>query len=187
MLAALPLVSACGGGGSAASGLPATGPITAAGSRSKVTFTIAVPRPAASSQARPAYVSPATQSMTINVLQGGSSVVSQTVGLTASSTGCTSSLASVTCTLQLTLNAGSYTASITTYDAANATGNALSTAQNVAFTVTAGQNNLVPLSLSGIPTSVSVTAASSTSVDVVAKDADGNYIVGSGAPTYTAA
>jgi hypothetical protein len=187
LLAVLPVISACsGGGGNPVSGVPATIAPTAANAHTMVTFTIAVPPKTTSSKTRPAYVSPATQSMTISVLQGSTSVVSETVGLTANSTGCTSSLAGVTCTLQLALSPGSYTASITTYDGTNATGNALSTAQDVAFTVTAGQNNLVPISLSGIPASVAVTALSSTSVNVVAKDADGNYIVGSGAPVYTA-
>jgi hypothetical protein len=190
LLAVLPVISACsgsGGGGGQTSGVPAALPPTAANAHSTVTFTIAVPPKTTSSKTRPAYVSPATQSMTISVLQGSTSVVSETVGLTVNSTGCTSSLAGLTCTLQLTLDPGSYTASITTYDSTNGTGNALSTAQDVAFTVTAGQNNLVPISLSGIPASVVVTALSSTSVNVVAKDADGNYIVGSGAPVYTAA
>jgi hypothetical protein len=187
LLAVLPVISACSGGGSSpGGGVPATIAPTAANAHTMVTFTIAVPPKTTSSKTRPAYVSPATQSMTISVLQGSTSVVSETVGLTANSTGCTSSLAGVTCTLQLALSPGSYTASITTYDGTNATGNALSTAQDVAFTVTAGQNNLVPISLSGIPASVAVTALSSTSVNVVAKDADGNYIVGSGAPVYTA-
>jgi hypothetical protein len=188
LLTVLPVISACsGGGGDRVNSVPAVLPPTAANAHASVTFTIAVPQKATSSRTRPAYVSPATQSMTIAVLQGVTAVVSQTVGLTASSTGCTSSLAGITCTLQLTLNPGSYTASITTYDGANGTGNALSTAQGVAFTVMAGQNNLVPLSLSGIPASIVVNALSSTSVNVVAKDADGNYIVGSGAPVYTAA
>jgi hypothetical protein len=187
LLAVLPVISACSGGGGSPGGVPATIAPTAANAHTMVTFTIAIPPKTTSSKTRPAYVSPATQSMTINVLQGSTSVVSETVGLTANSTGCTSSLAGVTCTLQLALSPGSYTASITTYDSTNGTGNALSTAQDVAFTVTAGQNNLVPISLSGIPASVAVTALTSTSVNVVAKDADGNYIVGSGAPVYTAA
>jgi len=124
--------------------------------------------------------------MTVAVLQGSTPVVSQTVGLTANSAGCTSSLASTTCTLVLSLAAGSYTASITTYDGTNGTGNALSTAQNVGFTVVANQNNLVPLTLSGIPTAIQVIAAGTNAVDVLAQDADGNFIVGVGAPTFTA-
>lgn len=178
-------LAACGGGGKAGGTLlPASGS-PAATKKATVTFKVVVPKKTAT-VSRPAYVSPATQSMTIKVLQGSSTVISQIMALTASSPDCSSSLASVTCTLSLTLNPGSYTASITTYDGANGGGNALSTAQSVAFTVVADENNLVPLSLSGIPTNLLVTAESATSINVVAEDADGNFIVGSGAPVYTA-
>ncbi len=179
-------LSGCGGsaGGSAPS-LPAAQSPTSAG-KSAVRFSVVVPKSTASTGRSPAYVSPATQSMTISVLQGATPVLSESVGLTASSTGCTSSLASTTCTLQLSLAAGAYTASITTYDGPNGTGNALSTAQSVAFTVVANQNNVVSLTLSGIPTSIVVLSAGSDAVDVLAKDADGNFIVGAGAPTFTA-
>jgi 6-phosphogluconolactonase len=183
-------LAACGGGGGGGGAIPhtttPTGPSTYA-AKSNVSFRITVPKASTSTAVRPAYVSPATQSMTIAIMQGGTSVLSQTAGLTASSTGCTSSLASVTCTLSVNLNPGSYTASVSTYDGPNGTGNVLSTAQGVAFTVTAGASNLVPLSLSGVPTKILVVPASATSVYAEAQDADGNFIVGSGAPTYTAA
>jgi hypothetical protein len=125
--------------------------------------------------------------MTVSVMQGSTSVVSETVGLTITSPGCSSSLSNVTCTHTLSLSAGSYTASITTYDGTNGTGNQLSTAQNVGFTVVANQNNVVPLSLSGIPMKIIAMAGNTAnSVYVIAEDADGNFIVGSGAPTFTA-
>ena len=192
-LALLTLVAGCGGGGKGSAPiLPAApAPTASAGTagKSKATFTVVVPKAATTTLGakRPAYVSPATQSMTVSITAGSTAVLSQTVGLTASSTGCSSSLASITCTLTVSLNAGSYTASISTYDGANGTGNVLSTAQNVSFTVAANQNNLVPLSLSGIPNKIVALAAPNNSVYVVAQDADGNFIVGSGAPTFTAA
>ncbi|MGB6986584.1 MAG: hypothetical protein WBD74_11485 [Candidatus Aquilonibacter sp.] len=190
-------LAACGGGGKGAAPVLPAAPSPAASAsspagpaaKSHVSFVISVPKatPKPLSARRPAYVSPATQSMTISVLQGSTSVLSQTVGLTASSSGCTSSLANVTCTLTLNLNAGSYTASITTYDGTNGTGNKLSIAQNVAFTVVSNQNNIVPLGLSGIPMNIIAMAANAAnSVYVVAEDADGNFIVGSGAPTFSA-
>ncbi|HTV93223.1 MAG TPA: hypothetical protein VMG98_10940 [Verrucomicrobiae bacterium] len=193
--AAFVAVAGCGGGGKgAAPGLPAVAPLATASApataaKSRASFVITIPRatPTPLGAQRPAYVSPATQSMTISVLQGSTSVISQTVGLTASSSGCTSSLANITCTLTLDLSAGSYTASITTYDGASGSGNALSTAQNVSFTVVANQNNVVPLGLSGIPTKIIALAGNTAnSVYVLAEDADGNFIVGSGAPTLTA-
>ncbi len=186
LLTALLLLAGCGGGGASSGGLGSTLPKQANGATGSVRFAIVVPPKTASSGRSPAYVSPATQSMTIAVLQGTTNVLNQTVGLTSSSTGCTSSAASTTCTLELSLNAGSYTASITTYDGANGTGNALSTAQSVAFTVTANQSTLVPLTLSGIPTAIQVSSAGTNAVDVLAQDADGNFIVGAGAPTFTA-
>lgn len=195
--AAVLTLSACGGGGKGGAPLLPTAPAPTASSggqqstgKSRATFVVTVPKttPAPLGAKRPAYVSPATQSMSVSVSQGSTSVVKETVGLTATSTGCTSSLANVSCSLSLTLSPGTYTASITTYDGANATGNQLSTAQAVSFTVVANQNNIVPLSLSGIPASIVALAGPTTdSVYVVAQDADGNFIVGSGAPTFTAA
>ncbi len=186
VLAALLLLAGCGGGGASSGGLGSTLPKQANGATNSVRFSITVPPKTASSGRSPAYVSSATQSMTIAVLQGTTNVLNQTLGLTPSSPGCTTSLAGTLCTISLSLAAGSYTASITTYDGANGTGNALSTAQSVAFTVTANQNNLVPLTLSGIPTAIHVASAGANAVDVLAQDADGNFIVGAGAPTFTA-
>ncbi len=183
---ALALLAGCGGGGAASGGLGSTIPKQTNGATSAVRFAITVPPKTTATGRSPAYVSPATQSMTIAVLQGATNVLSQTVGLTPSSPGCTSSLASTVCTISLSLAAGSYTASITTYDGPNGTGNALSTAQSVAFTVTANQSNLVPLTLSGIPTAIKVLSAGTNAVNVLAQDADGNFIVGAGAPTFTA-
>lgn len=111
----------------------------------------------------------------------------QTVGLTPTSTGCSSSLASTTCTLQLPLSPGSYSASISTFDGTSGAGNELSTAQAVAFTVVASQNNTVPLTLSGIPAQMDLTYQGSGKFSIVALDADANYIVGAGAPTFTVA
>ncbi len=184
-LTALLLLAGCGGGASSG-GLGSTLPKQANGATNSVRFAITVPPKTASSGRSPAYVSPATQSMTIAVLQGTTNVLNQTLGLTPSSPGCTTSLAGTVCTISLSLAAGSYTASITTYDGANGTGNALSTAQSVGFSVTANQNNLVPLTLSGIPRAIHVASAGVNAVDVVAQDADGNFIVGAGAPTFTA-
>lgn len=189
------VVAACGGGGKGGAPILPSTPSSGSpsGSNAKhgtVSFVIAVPKvtPTPMGAQRPAYVSPATQSMKIAITQGSTSVLSQTVGLTANSTGCTSTLADLTCTLTLNVNAGSYTASITTYDGANGTGNALSTAQDVAFTTTANQTTTVPLTLNAIPADIIALAGkTSTSVDVLAQDADGNFIVGPGAPSFTAA
>jgi len=182
-------ITACSGGTSGSGTLPVSVASPATAMRSRTTFSITVPKPAPTSFSarRPAYISPATQSMTISIKQGATTILSRTVGLSASSSGCSSTLADVACTLMLSLNPGSYTASITTFDGSNGGGTALSTAQNVTFTVVANQNNLVPLTLSGIPRTILVTAAGAHAVYVLAQDADGNFIIGSGAPAFIAA
>lgn len=146
------------------------------------------------------FVSPATQSMTVAIT--GASALSETVNLTPTSNGCTSTLASTLCQLSIALAPGSYTATITTYDGLNGTGNALSTAQSIAFTVVAGSSNAIAITLSGIPAQIVVLPDSATSSNagngfinllgfgasklmVEALDADGNVILGPGAPSFT--
>jgi hypothetical protein len=144
--------------------------------------------------------------MSVNVtLQGGMTSIAgfpQTVNLTSTSNGCVSTLASTQCTLTINVPPGSYDATLTTYDGANATGNVLSAAQSVPFTVAAGAANRLALILGGVPTSARIIADSPTitgdpstgftlagggsaSVTVVGVDADGNFILGVGAPAVT--
>ncbi|MDB5043838.1 MAG: hypothetical protein JWN27_4564, partial [Candidatus Eremiobacteraeota bacterium] len=201
------LVSAAG----CAGGHPGTTPsvpekVANAEQKATAVFRITIPKKAASSGTRrPAYVSPATQAMTVAIT--GPTTVNQTVALTPTSGGCASTLASTQCTLQVALAPGSYTATLTTYDGYNAgtqtpTGNVLSTGQNIAFTILVGQANTIAIALSGIPVQLVLTpltplttANGSASYHLVgggkhpflveALDADGNVIVGSGAPTFT--
>ena len=133
---------------------------------------------------RPDYVSPATKSMHVAIFQGTKDVLDKTVALTLSSEGCRSSLTTISCDLQVTLAAGKYTASVSTYDHADGKGKLLSLAQNVPFTVAESGTTVVPLTLSGVPESIRVTQAGALSISVVALDANGNYIVGDGAPSF---
>ena len=154
---------------------------------------------------RARYLSPATQSMTLQVTQhsGGATVLNQTVGLTPTATGCSSSLATTICTLTISLSPGTYDAALATYDGPNATGNELSAGQTVGFTVSQGQANTLALTLSGIPASLQVASGapavhgsqdagftlygiSAQKLVVEALDVDGNVIVGPGSPTFTA-
>ena len=145
------------------------------------------------------YVSPATLSMVVAIT--GPTAVSQTVNLTPTSSGCTSTLTNTLCQLSIALKAGSYTATITTFDAVGGAGNKLSTAQAVPFTVVAGTSNNIALTLSGIPSSIVVVPGSAFAVTsangiidlfgtaankmtVEALDADGNIISGNGAPSF---
>lgn len=170
--------------------------------KARVRLTIRIPRKHHGGK-RLRFVSPSTASMTVNVTgTGGTATPSgypKTVDLTIGSTGCTSSLASTTCTLALTLPAGHYLATVTTYDQTGGTGNILSAAQAVPFTVLAGQANTIPLTLGAYPASIVATpidpgylqssvgglklyGAAQQRLLVEAEDADGNTIVGAGAP-----
>ena len=196
-------LAGCGGGGGTT--VP-SGALQAAGhDRSAVRFTIAIPKATgtASTQRRPRYVSPATASMTVNVVTdpGGTSVVSETVALTTTSSGCSSTLASTLCTLTIALAPGSYDASISTADASDTE---LSAGQLVDFTIVQGQTNTVALTLSGIPAALQVFGGAlavygsrstgftlygiaAQPLVVEALDADGNVIVGPGSPTFAVA
>ncbi len=199
------LLAGCGGQAGAPAGAPS---IPAEHGTGTASFVIAVPKKSASTAsgsragAHPQYISPATQSITIAL--SGPTPYSATANLTVGSSGCTSTLASTTCALTVPgLAPGSYTATLTTYDGANGTGNVLSAAQSIAFSVTAGQSNTVNLTLSGVPASTLVLPVSSlisassgnNSYNLLGQgartflveslDADGNIIVGAGAPTFT--
>jgi DNA-binding beta-propeller fold protein YncE len=203
LCAGVVLVTACAGRQSAVP--PATGH-GAPSAHARVT--IAIPKASAGSAARgrraPAYVSAATQSATLNfTVQGTGAQVSgypTTVDLTPTSTGCSSTLASTVCTLSFALSAGSYDLTLTTYDQTGGAGNALSAAQSVPFTIVAGEANSISLTLGGLPSSVAILPGSSTltttstggftlkidataSVSVYGVDADGNLILGAGAPS----
>ncbi len=159
----------------------------------------------------PRYVSPATQSMTVVVTQhsGGAPVLNETVGLTPTSTGCSSTLTSTICTLNLPLGPGTYDMTLSTYDGydsahGTATGTELSAGQDIDFTIVAGQANTISVTLSGIPASLAVFSIASgvhgSQVDgftvygfatqklmVEALDPDGDVIIGPGSPAFTIA
>lgn len=185
------LLAGCGGGG--AHSVPAAPRTASAHQRVPVTIKIDVPKASGSSGARhAAYVSAATTQMTIDIQTGCPGACTDvsgyptTVALTPTSGGCTSTLASTSCQLQITLAPGSYTMALTTADANDTV---LSTAQQIAFTIAEGQANSVALTLSGVPASIiaSVPNQTASTVLVEALDPDGNIIVGPGAPTFTVA
>ena len=177
-------------------------PIQSAG-KQKITFTIDVPKSAGPTldNRSPQYLSPATQSIAIAIT--GPTTVTATTNLTIGSSGCTGSLASTVCTLTVPgLAPGSYTATLTTYDQTGGAGKILSAAQAIPFTITAGQNNAINITLSGVPASTLVLPANSTSssngsggYDIIGQgahpfaveslDADGNIIAGPGAPLFS--
>jgi hypothetical protein len=144
---------------------------------------------------------------------GCSAATTVNQNLTPASTGCTTTSGATTCTIALLLNPGAYTAVVTTYDATGETGNVLSSNQSVAMTIAVNSTNAIPMVLNGIPASAtfgllnsstvaSIISGSATSsvpatvyidagqtatIYVTPLDADGNAIVGAGAPTMTIA
>jgi hypothetical protein len=166
---------------------------------------------------RPRYVSASTAAMTMAIAAGSKTVLKQTVPLTPTSPGCTSSPSGTVCTTTVALKAcpsaaNCYTATVSTYDAVFCNGappvcsipvgaNELSTAQNIPFGVAAGKPNSISLTLSSVPHSVNIspdalTRANGETFDLIgpgahvftaqALDADGNIIVGPGAPAFKA-
>ncbi|HEY9086024.1 MAG TPA: hypothetical protein VIN40_08870 [Candidatus Tyrphobacter sp.] len=219
-LLAAALLAGCAGGSHGSSALPSL-PSQAAKRSGTATFVITVPKSSTQSATsalrqaqgatrqavRPQYVSPATQSIAVDIT--GPTDVNETANLTVNSAGCTSTLASVVCTLTIpglqpctSPPTNCYTATLTTYDQTGGTGNVLSAAQAIAFTITAGATNTISLTLSGVPVTTLVTPADSNTAangsggyDVIGQgahkfiaeslDADGNIIAGPGAPLFT--
>ncbi|MBV8750415.1 MAG: hypothetical protein JO103_11970 [Candidatus Eremiobacteraeota bacterium] len=178
------------------------------GQKGTAVFRITIPKAPSLPTARtrtPKYISFSTKAMTLAI--SGPTNVNQTVALTPTSPNCSSTASGTQCTLNISLLRGNYTATLNTYDGFNsgtgmATGNVLSTGQNLAFTINQGQVNSIALTLSGIPKSMVVLPSSPLGVvnaansfhlvgagahpfQVAVLDADGNAIVGAGAPTFT--
>jgi sugar lactone lactonase YvrE len=202
--------AACGGGGhgsavpSAAAPSPAQTGSTQSGGRGAASLTIKIPA-GATTQANhrsPKYVSPSTTQLLVNVKQGGTSISGypQTIALTSGSPNCTVVSGATQCLVQLGLSPGTYTADFTLEDSA---GTKLSLSDAVPISVTLGETTNVPIVLAGIPVSVSAVSASPVvtgtaatglvlagagphQIAINALDADGNIIVGTGQPSYTA-
>ncbi|HEY4439135.1 MAG TPA: hypothetical protein VGN14_01705 [Candidatus Elarobacter sp.] len=203
-------LNACGGAGRNSAALPATASSPSPGKAASATLRITIPAKASTAAAKrsPRYISPATESVAISFVptSGPTQTFNQNL-TTASNPNCTASLVSPTiCTITLALMPGSYTATFVTYDGlldggGNPTGSALSANQNIPVTIVAGQANTVDVAFQGIPTSVAFLPNTTStlrgspqvgfnlavcdpaqSVTVVGVDADGNYILGPGAP-----
>ena len=196
-------------GGSSPAGAPNGGTIT-----SKLgTTTISISIPNAQTQSRerrPASVAPAAQSIgiIIDATTNGQQVYDSTTNLTAGSPGCTATESTMTCTIQLTLQAGSYLADIATYSGENGQGSVLSEGQQYPFSIESNVANQITFTLSGVPFSIAIAAvtgppsltsiqgnqssgydlyaSSNQSFAVTAYEANGAAIVGAGAPTLTA-
>jgi uncharacterized lipoprotein YajG len=180
----------------------ATNVLPHAAQAEKALFTIRIPHTAPSAR-HAQWISASTQSMSIAISPAagcGSCSAATTVpaNLTPSSPGCSAaSGGSVSCTVSASLVAGSYTADVQTFDRQNEGGNLLASAQNVPFTIAAGQANTIKMTLTGVAASMSLSlngassqaaslnngtllidgANATAQIAVSMKDADGNVIL----------
>jgi hypothetical protein len=184
------LLSACGGGGS--SPLTPTPPDNT--SPATVKFLIQVPAsgPAVGThQVKPDFVAVSgAQSVTITLtMLNGSAVSNPPVvqNLAANASNCSTSSGTLTCTVSMQVPAGSDTFTVVMYPQPDAKGTALATG-TLAVSAAAGQTVNAPATLTGTVASVQLSLPSSIvpegvataiPVTLVAKDANGNAIVGS--------
>lgn len=146
----------------------------------------------------PRFVSPNTKSIAI-AIDGGAPVVTN---LMPSSPACAnySTRSYTQCQIFVTTTVGSHTFSLRAYDALDGSGNLLSANTSVPVTVNAGPNPPVSIVLGGVaaslefllpgsvpasPTENDVYGDITFSVSVYPLDADGNMILGAGAPTVS--
>ena len=179
------LFTGCGGGGSAGGSAPGTAASAAPASNATlvpVTFSITVSR-APQSARRAQYISPATQSITGSVTPAGGGSATSAVGNCAPP--------QTTCSVQLLAPVGLDAFTLSLYDQPNGLGNQLSSGATM-LQVVAGDTHDVVVTFNGIPATLQllVTPATATSgaasngaVEVIARDASGNIILGPGAFT----
>jgi hypothetical protein len=177
----------------------------------QLVFQLIIPSATAAIVRRPHYVSPATASVAIQL--NGGTVTAQNVG--AGDAGCANVSGGIMCTMTVAGAAGANTLAVETFDQPNSGttsnfaglhGNVLSSA-TLAVTLNASTPSTVySSSLNGVPASILIapvpgqtnvsgsqtsgfkftTASGTAQFTVVALDADGNPIVGPGAPAISA-
>jgi hypothetical protein len=165
------VLAGCGGAGGSA---PAAAPTHSGAGSAPLTVRIDVPLTGTAATRRPAYVSPATQSLAIAVVGSGTTLATFSVNLTPASPSCqtvtVSGAATLTCTLAVPVTipaSGSYTLATTTYDqpqtaqcsptgTPRCAGNILSAALLTA-TLQVNATNIVSIVLGGLANSFTVT------------------------------
>jgi hypothetical protein len=146
-----------------------------------VTLKIAIPLPAANARRRPRYVSPGTQSISVALLQGSTTVFTFVQNVSTSS-GCVPGSGTLTCTLTFNAISGSYTADIIAYALPGTTGAQLSASYGSAMTLVPGTND-ISVTLSGIAASFAATPPSDQHVTA---GGSGYWIVGGASYPYPA-
>jgi hypothetical protein len=172
--------------------------------RGSLQLRLQIPKRAPRRGHSPRYISPATQSISLAVFNAANQRVAfAKQNLTPGSANCTPAGGHpASCSIDIALPAGKYSASIITYDGTSQTGNRLSETDGYPFTIVAGQVNQIPVVLDGVPASAVVIADANApflggnqsagfqlagmkaqALDVYGRDADNNIILGAGAPT----
>jgi virginiamycin B lyase len=198
-------LTACAGPGT--SGLPPK-PLGGSDSAVREPATRAVLRVVIPRRRHAHFISPATRSIAITIA-GSHGTAHHNFDLTpATNPKCKANV----CTLTFGIAPGRYTYSLATYDGllgtgGDPTGHVLSARQNVPATVVKGRSNAIGVTLDGVPKAVVLSPASGSAIhgalpsyalskcyfhtpgievqqmSVLATDADGNYIIGAGAPS----
>jgi hypothetical protein len=189
------LVSACGGGGGGSSVIPATPTATAASTPTNaplatVDFVVTVqPSTAPVARVRPKFAAPSgTASLTITLVSNnGTAATGASQSFNLSGSDCTPAQNPTSCTFPVQAVAGTDIFHVTTYGAANEQGPATG-AGTVSVNAVSGQTTTAPSVLSGTVASISLQletlvvpegAATTIPLALVAKDANGNTIIGS--------
>jgi hypothetical protein len=199
------VAAGCGGGGggsSIVSGILPHGGSTASGTTATAILRIVIPAPGptllSSVRRQPQYISASTSQLAYSI-----DGTSQTpVSLSTSNPDCSGS--PLSCSVPFNVAPGTHTFSFILEDSG---GTPLSAASNISYTLTAGQTNTLSITLGGVPANVVMQTVSgngsrvtgsqgngftvygnaSVQFTVDVTDADGNIMVGSGAPSPSVA
>jgi hypothetical protein len=205
-------LSACSGGAGSDNVVPRGAPQAATAHKVAGSITIRIPKHRASRHRRSKYISPSTESIQVTAnpapsCTGCSPEFTIAGDLLPQSFGCT---VQDVCKLPFAALPGTYAFTVATYDGLvdanrNPTGSVLSQNQGVVFTIVAGKQNALNLTLSGVPVFLNVGLAggssphalmsyshtprmiglsSSASFTFAPLDEDGNVIVGPGTPAF---
>lgn len=199
----LVLLAGCGGSQAVASRpiSPTTTGSANTATAATVTLQVAIPtaRTTSTSTRRSQYVAVGTQSISVALLQGSTTVLTVDQNLTSA---CSPGGGGLVCTITFTAPAaGSYTANIITYALTGETGTQLSASYGYSMPIVSGTNNVFNVTLYGIAASFLIASSDAHVISagsgywvlgsspytftIYALDGLGNEIVGSGAPTLT--
>jgi hypothetical protein len=161
------LLVGCGSGGGAGTPVPAPHPTQSAAGTASATLSLTIPATRASAAAaragagaarrRPAYISPATQSVVVNVTVGTAAPVPYEANLTTAS--CASGTSGYVCSLTIPLQPGNVGLAVALYSGQNGSGDVLANGSGTA-TIVANRANTISITLQAVLGGVTFTAPS---------------------------